>query len=196
MINIPGIKQAYQNIWDNMIIRPDWTSKIIAHAVIIENGMPAYREVCNQLNPRMPAYFVGIIHMMEADCSFKHHLHNGDPLTKRTTHVPAGRPIAPPKDPAHGYTWIESACDALKMKGFDAQQSWTLELMLFRFERYNGFGYARKGVLTPYLWSGTTYYRKGKFIADGVYDPNVVSEQVGAAPLLRYLTDKTLGIVR
>ena len=41
----------------------------------------------------VPWQVIGVIHSREADCDFHCHLHNGDPLTGRTIHVPKGRPL-------------------------------------------------------------------------------------------------------
>jgi lysozyme family protein len=50
-------------------------------------------------------------------------------------------------------------------------------------------------VLTPYLWSFTNHYTKGKFVADGKFDANAVSKQCGAAAILKLmLTSKDLEI--
>jgi len=51
-------------------------------------------------------------------------------------------------------------------------------------EIYNGLGYASRGRPSPYVWSGTDQYISGKYIADGVYDPNAVDKQLGCAGLL------------
>ncbi len=51
-------------------------------------------------------------------------------------------------------------------------------------ERYNGLGYYHKGLPSPYVWSGTDQYVKGKYVADGVFDPNAVDSQLGCAGLL------------
>ena len=67
-----------------------------------------------------------------------------------------------------------------------------LERMLYRWESYNGFRSWRNGINTPHLWSFSNHYAKGKFIADNVWDPNVVSKQCGAAVLLRVLVDRKL----
>ena len=52
-------------------------------------------------------------------------------------------------------------------------------------EQYNGLGYAARGRPSPYVWSGTDQYRSGKYVRDGVYDPNVVDSQPGCAGLLK-----------
>jgi lysozyme family protein len=118
---------------------------------------------------------------MECGFDFSAHLHNGDPLTARTIQVPKGRPAAgtPP------FTWRESAVDALTMKKLDRVQDWSAPSMLHLLERYNGLGYRKRGLPSPYLWSFSNHYEKGKFVKDGVYDPNAVSKQCGAAVMLR-----------
>jgi hypothetical protein len=59
--------------------------------------------------------------------------------------------------------------------------------MLTLMEQYNGLGYAYKGLPSPYVWSGTDQYTKGKYIRDKVFDPNVVDKQLGVAGLIRSL---------
>jgi hypothetical protein len=56
--------------------------------------------------------------------------------------------------------------------------------MLTNLERFNGVGYANKGVPSAYVWSGTDQYKSGKYVADGVYDPNKVDAQLGVAGLI------------
>jgi lysozyme family protein len=129
----------------------------------------------------VPWWLVGIIHSLEGSSDFKTHLHNGDSLKMRTVNVPAGRPKTgnPP------FTWEESAVDALnydRMKNLD-----TLEKQLYALERFNGLGYRKKGINSPYLWSGSTHYTKGKYVRDGVWDANAVSKQIGAAVILNIL---------
>ena len=93
-----------------------------------------------------------------------------------------------------GYTWEESAIDALTQggKNLDKVKDWSLPAQLWQIERYNGFGYRQNypDVLTPYLWSGTNHYTKGKFISDGKWDANAVSKQIGAAALLKILMEE------
>jgi lysozyme family protein len=140
------------------------------------------------LDVTTPWWVIGIIHALEGNLKFTTHLHNGDPLTARTVHVPAGRPVhgKPPFD------WETSAVDALRFDGFDRWTDWTLSGALFKFEAFNGFGYRNlaKPIHSPYLWSFTNHYTKGKFGRDNSYDAHLVSKQAGAAALLRILVDK------
>lgn len=196
MAKLKEISDKYQDLYNRMVFRPEIMKDAEAAARLILKGKENYDRVSEKLGGKIPWYFIGITHYMECSCNFSRHLHNGDPLTKKTIRVPAGRPKA---DPWNGsgkpYTFIESAMDALTMKGFHVQKSWDINLTLYRLEKYNGFGYIRRGIYTPYLWSGTTHYTKGKFIKDGVYDSNAISSQIGAAVLIRLLTDKTMNVV-
>jgi lysozyme family protein len=57
-------------------------------------------------------------------------------------------------------------------------------------ELYNGWGYRKIGSVTPYLWSFSNLYVKGKFVRDGVLDPEVISKQTGAAVILKRMLEK------
>lgn len=133
----------------------------------------------------VPWWFVAAIHMLESSFNFGTHLHNGDSLNGHTFRVPAGRPTvgSPPFD------WVESARDALEIKNFHEAENWSLARALHRWEAYNGFGYRFRSVPSPYLWSFTNVYQRGKFVGDGVFDAAKVSKQCGAAALLKALTE-------
>jgi lysozyme family protein len=76
----------------------------------------------------------------------------------------------------------------MKMKNYHLQSDWTEAAMLYRWEKYNGWGYRSRGIHTPYLWSFSEHYTKGKFVRDGVYDSNAVSRQPGASALLKAIS--------
>lgn len=169
--------QAYIDDYNRATINPEHMQTIKFLASKLKDGMPRYELVSKTcgVNPLM----IGLIHMMECGFDFKKHLHNGDPLTNRTVNVPAGRPkIGTPP-----FTWENSAVDALT--GRPKVQT-TPEILQY-LERYNGTGYKKRGIKTPYLWSGTSLYSKGKYVADGKYDPEAVSKQIGCAAILKYM---------
>jgi len=134
----------------------------------------------------VPWWFVAVIHSLESSLNFKTHLHNGDPLTFRTTNTPKGRPSAPPAS-GKAYSWEESALDSIVYNGLLNWKVWTIPGCLYRLEAYNGWGYRiwHPEVKSPYLWSFSNHYSKGKFIADGRFDPNAVSRQAGGAVLIK-----------
>ncbi|ACS61307.1 Peptidase M15A (plasmid) [Rhizobium leguminosarum bv. trifolii WSM1325] len=140
-----------------------------------------YQEVGQQL--RIPWWFIAGVHLLEASFNFSTHLHNGDRLTARTFRVPAGRP----KNGTPPFTWEQSAIDALKFEDLDNLQDWSLARALYRWEAFNGFGYRSRRIATPYLWSFSNNYSKGKYIGDGVFSPTAVSKQCGAAAFLKAL---------
>ena len=176
-----ALRDEYQRLFDTCVVRPEKVPEASALTARIVSNRARYETVARKLG-MTPWPFVAVIHCMESSLSFTKHLHNGDPLTARTFHVPAGRPLVwnPPND------WESSADDALRMKKVQLVTDWSLPALLFRLESYNGLGYRTKHpeVLSPYLWSFSNQYLKGKFVADGAFDPNAVSKQCGAAVLL------------
>lgn len=180
-------KAGYLQLFDTCKVRTenqstvDWyISKLIS---------TKYRSAYEKLEDDVciPWYFIGVIHAMEASFNFEAHLHNGDPLTKRTVQVPAGRPAVwnPPND------WQSSAKDALAYEKFTDHLDWNLARILFRLETYNGFRSRElHDTNSPYLWSFSNHYTKGKFIADNVWSATAVSQQCGAAVMIKELVNK------
>lgn len=173
------MKPDYLSLYSTMVIQKPNQAKAITDK--IQANRNRYEVIQSLLD--IPWYVVAIIHSMECSLNFKCHLHNGDPLTQKTSHVPAGRPLTgnPP------FSWQDSAIDALKMKKLDKVTDWSIPSILGILEAYNGMGYAKRGVLSPYLWSGSSNYVKGKYVADGHYDPEAISSQIGAAVLLKLI---------
>jgi lysozyme family protein len=179
----------YQQLFDSCSIKPAKFADVDRCIQLIVSKRPHYDVVEEAVG--VPWYFVGIVHNLEGACNMNVHLHNGDPLTARTTHVPAGRPRSgnPP------FTWSASAIDALKLKSLESWTDWSIAGLLFQLERYNGFGYRRFGINSPYLWSFSNHYTKGKFVEDGIYNDRAVSKQVGAAVLLRRLSERQIAVM-
>jgi lysozyme family protein len=163
-------------------VRPEHQTSADWHLTLMRQSRVRYQTVGKRLG--VPWYFIATIHGLEASFNFRAHYHNGDfPLSRRTRQVPANRPPVwlPPSD------WESSAADALKLMGFVGQSDWSLPRTLHRLEAYNGFGYRRAGRVTPYLWSFSGHYNRGKFVADGRFDPRARSQQCGAAVMLKLL---------
>ncbi len=182
-----SLRKEYRVLFEECVVRSQQKARVAQLVAFLGEFKNRYDDVRTTLGIADPAilpwYFIGIIHSLECGFNFKTHLHNGDyPLTKRTVHVPPNRPDVwnPPTD------WESSAADALRIKGFDRETSWTLEEILYRWERFNGFGY-RGRINSPYLWSFSDKYVSGKYVRDGVWDANYVSQQCGAAVLLKQL---------
>jgi len=180
------LKAEYENLFNTCNIKQTKVSVVENIIKKILASKSRYETVGNPLD--IPWYLIVAIHSMESGLSFTRHLHNGDPLTARTIHVPVGRPVNgnPP------FTWEESASDALQLQKLDQWNDWSLPGLLYQLEKYNGWGYRTKHphVLSPYLWSFSNHYIKGKYIADGTWSETAVSQQCGAAVLLRRMAEK------
>lgn len=185
----PKLKQEYEDLFASCITIEAKRSAVDAIVTKIMANQARYEAV--QAQTKVPWYVVAVIHSLEGSLNFKTHLHNGDPLTAKTVHVPKGRPKGTPP-----FQWEESAIDALEFDNMTAVNKWTLAAALFKLEGFNGFGYRTKHpeVLTPYLWSFSNHYQKGKFVADGKFDPTAVSKQCGAAVILKSLASKVQGM--
>lgn len=182
----PDKKANYEKLFASCIIREAKYPEIDKLVEKMASNKARYQAVGDPLN--IPWYVIAIIHCMEASLRFDTHLHNGDPLTKRTVQVPAGRPKTgnPP------FTWEFSANDALVFDKLNLWTNWEIAGILYKLELFNGLGYYRQGINSPYLWSYSNHYTKGKYVKDGKYDPNAVSKQCGAAVLLRRLSEQKL----
>lgn len=139
----------------------------------------------------VPWFVIAVIHQRESSGSFAGVLHNGEKIIgtgRKTTLVPKGRgPFS---------TWEAAAIDALKNCAPYAanNKDWSVGGTLALLERYNGLGYANRGLPSPYIWSGTDQYVRGKYVADGVFDPNAVDKQLGCAGLILAMSQIDLSI--
>lgn len=187
----PQLRSEYDHLFATCQVRSEHVSSVDRVVDTVVAFRALYAAVAGAL--ACPWYVVAAIHCLEASLRFDRHLHNGDPLTARTVRVPAGRPArgtAP-------FSWEDSARDALELKRFGEWRDWSVPGVLFKLEQYNGFGYRRHHpeVLSPYLWSFTGHYTKGKFVSDGRFDPNAVSKQSGAAALLRRISERGIDTI-
>jgi lysozyme family protein len=132
----------------------------------------------------VPWLVVACIHFRESDQNFRCHLHNGDPLTARTVRFPPGRP----EKGEAPFEWHDSAIDAFI--NLWRPKSWSLPGALEFMERYNGLGYRKHGVKTPYLWDFTNQYSGGLFVADGSLDMTKRENRPGIVAILKTLESK------
>lgn len=167
-------------LWKSLAITD--VSRFIAASAAINAAKGRYLSVADLT--KVPWQVIGILHQREASGDFSCHLHNGDSLKARTVNEPKGRPIegVPP------FGWAASAVDALSYDNLSGLTMWNdIPTTLYRIERYNGLGYRRHGINSPYLWAGTNHYDTGKYASDGIFDPNLSDKQPGAAGLLKML---------
>ena len=198
---VPPVLKEYQALYQSCTLRTEKLAELALITGRIREGRARYEAVAAILCNGIPWWFIGIAHFMEAGLfypkQFKYHLHCGDPLTGRTFHVPKGRPL---HNPRHGilppslsnpYSWEESAVDALRYMGYDKIKDWSVENCLFLFEKYNGGGYKKRKINSPYVWSYTNHYGAkphiGKYDFDGKFNPILISKQPGVAAIMKFL---------
>jgi lysozyme family protein len=178
-----GQRPHLEAMWKRMKVKTDWDLKARQAAKTIFANKAKYQAVVQ--GTAVPWYVIGLIHMRESSFNFKTHLHNGDPLSKRTVQVPAGRP----KSGKPPFTWEFSAKDAMRYDGLDTITDWSIPHMAYELECFNGKGYMFKDKPSPYLWSGSDQYKSGKYVKDGVYDPAAIDKQLGCMPVLKYVLE-------
>ena len=135
----PQLRDEYRHLFTTARVRDTHVGQVnqIVHGIVGQKAR--YKAVGTPLG--IPWWFVGVIHDLEGGRNFHTHLHNGDPLTHKTVHVPKGRPPGNPP-----FTFEASARDALTMEGFAHKADWSMSQALFRLERYNGFGYRKPSI--------------------------------------------------
>jgi lysozyme family protein len=132
----------------------------------------------------IPWWVIALIHWREAAGSWKANIANGQRYDRITTEVPKGR------GPFQDFT--QAALDALeKCPPYAARwKNWQAGGALTLLELYNGEGYELyHHMASPYLWSGSQHYIRGKYDADGHFNSTMVDSQLGCAILLRAMMD-------
>lgn len=172
MTDINALKKANAKRWANAKLN----RKLGLAARSLVASKSRYQVV--EAKTGVPWWIIAVIHEREASQNWNTQLGQGDPLNKVSVHVPKGR--GPFK------AWEDSAVDALMNCSpyLARNKDWSIGSALTNLELYNGLGYANKGKPSPYIWSGTDQYVSGKYVRDGVYDPNTVDSQPGCAALL------------
>jgi len=174
MTNLVALRAANAERWANAKLTRGPEFGPVARRLVAAKAR--YQAVEQRTGVYWP--FIAVTHEREASQNWHSQLGQGDPLNEVSTHVPKGRgPFA---------TWEDGAYDALVNCGPYAARNkdWSIGGLLTLLEQYNGVGYANRGLPSPYIWSGTDQYHSGKYVADGVFDPDAVDKQLGCAGLL------------
>jgi len=141
----------------------------------------------------VPAQLVAAIHWRESTGNFNTYLHQGDRLGRPAVHVPRDIPVF--------HEWDEAAVHALNMKSTlreamnITQHTTELAALATYAEYYNGLGYHYRGKPSPYVFSGTDQYSRGKFVRDGVYSSVTRDRQLGVMTMIQYIRAKEGGDV-
>lgn len=187
MVDLANLKAANLAHWNACHVLPEWIAILdrISHDLV--NAKARYQAV--EAKTEVPWSIIAVIHERESSQSWASSLAQGDPWNRVSIHVPKGRgPFA---------SWEDAAIDALDVCPPHAAQwgDWSIAGALTLLEQYNGVGYFLHGMPSPYIWSSTDQYHRGKYIADGHFDPNAIDHQTGCAALLQRMTliDPSIG---
>lgn len=179
MTDLAALKIANSKRWDEAKLTRDFKSP--AQRLVGSNAKQRYLTVSGKTG--VPWWFIAVVHEREASQAWSLSLAQGDPWNKPSVHVPANR------GPFN--SWEEAAVDALVECAPHAARNtdWSAGGALTMLEQYNGLGYFSHGIPSPYIWSGTDQYKSGKYVKDGVFDPNAVDSQLGCAGLLKTMME-------
>lgn len=175
MVSIADLKNKNAARWASAKLNRNFTS--VAKSLVAPQAKARYQAV--EAKTKVPWFIIAVIHEREASQNWNTQLGQGDPLNRISVHVPKGRgPFS---------SWENGAYDALvNISPYAARNTdWSAGGAMTLLEEYNGLGYASRGIPSPYVWSGTDQYVKGKYVRDGVFDPNTVDVQLGCAGLLK-----------
>ncbi|MBQ4900164.1 C40 family peptidase [Paenibacillus sp. Marseille-P2973] len=171
---IEGSKQKIIALYErNLQILPYITKDLTNKEVI--NSLEKFKSHYSKFKERyekvsvktgVPPELIAAIHWREGSGDFSTYLHNGDPLGKKTTHVPKGILFS---------NWEDAAIDAINMKkkvrdnvGLTSSSKDIPKMMAFA-EFYNGIGYLNHSVNSVYVFSGTNIPLEGKYYSDGKF---------------------------
>lgn len=174
MVDLVALKAANERRWANAKLTRGPEFVPVAKRLVAAKQ----RYLTVSAKTGIPWPFIAVTHQRESGQNWSRSLAQGDPWNEVSKHVPAGR------GPFN--SWEEAAYDALVNCAPHAarNEDWSIGGLLTLLERYNGVGYVNRGLPSPYLWSGTDQYKKGKYVRDGVFDPEAVDKQLGCAGLI------------
>lgn len=145
----------------------------------------------------IPVYLVGALHWRESNGDFTTYLSNGDKLGNATyKNGDSNNGSILPSNTPNTITFTLDQWDLAAIYALNQVQNnkvtlnislstTDINVLCYYSEMYNGLGYMKRGLPSPYILSGTTGYKKGKYIADSNYDSNAIDSQVGILPMLR-----------
>lgn len=201
-IEIPVVKKSaavqtfpYQNeyavLWQSIQLKPNRLKEI--DRVIDKLRDPVrWKEYLKLYEATgVPPQVTAVIHERECGGNLKGVLHNGELIIgtgRKTRLVPAGRgPFS---------TFYAAGIDAFKKEGLDTfdWHAGGAARCAYALEKFNGFGYRRHGIKSPYLWAATNHYTCGKFVRDGVFNASTVDSQLGGMAILRRMMNLDLSL--
>lgn len=172
----PALEPEYNALLARMVITRTDEVEFSAQRLLRFVDQGRYAQVSAE--DGIPQVWMATSFDREASSNFMCSPAQGDRWDRVSTHVPRDRGPFP--------NWAAAAKDAYAIDGLDkvGAANWTAARACFEGELFNGFGYRAHGIHSPYLWAGTNNYSTGKYVADGVFDPNHADTQLGIVPVM------------
>lgn len=180
-VSVKILTAANANRWDRAKVKAASKASFASVAKKLVAAKDRYQDI--EALTGVPWFIIAVIHQRESSQRWDRSIAQGDPWNKKSTHVPKGR--GPFK------SFEDAAVDALKNCAPYAARwkDWSPGGAMTLLEHYNGLGYANRGLPSPYIWSGTDQYVKGKYVADGKFSATAVDKQLGCAGLILAMQD-------
>lgn len=172
----------YTEMFKTFKITPECDNLVSISSMMVSHNYQPYNYV--GLITGVPWWAIGCFHFQEGDCDLNRVLHNGENIIgtgRKTTNVPAGR------GPFN--TFVDSAVDAIRLKGLDKMDWSNIGQSLKNIEPYNGTGYIKyhPDENDPYIWACSNANDGfGKYTFDHGFDPNApTNKHPGIATILK-----------
>jgi|SRR5579884_127073 len=166
--------------WNDCSIVNSYYKKALQAAHKIIDNCSRYEKISAVVS--VPWYVIGIIHYREADLDFSRSPAQGDPWSRRSIHIPKNRGPFP--------SFEAAAIDAFANcpPKLAEWPDWSVGGLLAACTLYNGTAYeVYHDIASPYVWAGTSAYKKGFYIEDGKFSEKAVDQRPGCACLLKAL---------
>jgi lysozyme family protein len=175
------LKPEYSQLLSAMAVREECRHLVDEVAVKLGSYRTRYQPVTDAIG--VPVIFIGPSFEREGSSNFNLNPAQGWPLHSTSKIIPHNGPFP---------NWKSAAIAAYRLNGLDriGAGNWTWELLCYYGESFNGFGPRDfHHMHTSYLWGGTNIQTRGKYVRDGVFDPEVMDEQLGIIPIARRMVE-------
>lgn len=183
-----SLEGEYEALIARAQIRPECEHVLSVTAIRLLHDKAVYGEVAARTG--VPIAVLMALSEREMSGNLRCYLGNGQLLIRRTTIVPIGRGPFLRQAPQD---FIVGCLDALHLDGLDQVASqpggWTMPRAAYETEEWNGEGYRRMGIPSPYVFGATSVQRPGKYIRDHVYDSHVMDPQLGTLAIIEKLME-------
>lgn len=179
------LRPEYEKLLSTMRVLRPVEVNAAANRLIQTPNMMCYKEVADATG--VPAALIAALDWRESSADPSRALGQGDRWDRVSVNEPRG--LGPFK------SRVDAAIFYVRRERLnDNSAPWSWPYVCWKAEAWNGFGPRNHSIHTGYLWGGTNHYRRGKYVRDGVWDPNHVDRQLGVIPVMMRVISLTQAI--